>query len=351
MSVLFFSGFDHLDTAGLALAGWSVSSTTAITVASAAARTGTNGVQISTSSSGQDMKRQVDVSEEHATFVVGLAVYRPSANSLGVINFMSDNAGTFHLSFRITTDGSLDVRRGANSVAAGGTIISAASVANAVPVGVWTHLGFRVVLSDTVGEIGIWVNGQQQIALTSQDTKNGGTKTAFDTIDIYGASVFYIDDLYILNGAGSSPWNAFLGDRRVVALTPNGAGGLTQLTSSSGSTNYQNVDETPANTTDYNSGATTGLTDTYTYTDLAASVTSVSAVQFVPYARKTDVDTLYLKAVARLSGTNHTGSSRALSTGYTYLKSTIWQTNPATSAAWTPSEVNAAEFGPQVSTT
>jgi hypothetical protein len=138
--------------------------------------------------------------------------------------------------------------------------------------------------------------------------------------------------------------NDFLGDVTVTALYPSGAGTTSGWTPSAGS-NYQNVDETPANDdTDYNSTATLNAKDTYAMQDCAAGA-DIRAVQILAAVRKGAEGPGQVKLVTRSSSTDYDGAAQGIGgTSYSYVRE-IRETDPATAAAWSESGWNAVEIG------
>jgi hypothetical protein len=62
------------------------------------------------------------------------------------------------------------------------------------------------------------------------------------------------------------------------------------------------------------------------------------------YARKDDAGTRKVAPLFRISSTDYVGSDDTLSTSYQYFGQ-IYENSPATSAAWSISEINNAEIG------
>lgn len=208
----------------------------------------------------------------------------------------------------------------------------------------WDYYEILVTLSATVGVMTIRRNNEVIMNLTGINNKFlSGTTIDGVMLQTYAGSPGF-DDLYICNGAGSAPHNTFLGDSRVRMLTPSANGGVLNFTPSTGS-NYQNVDEVPANTTDYNSGTTDGDQDVYVMTDLTEpSGSTIYGVLQSVYAAKSDAGTKYVRDTVRPVSTAYMGASQALSTTYKQFTQ-LHVTNPETSAAWTVAELNAAQFG------
>lgn len=244
-----------------------------------------------------------------------------------------------HVDVRVNTDGSVVVTRN-------GTQIGSATPAGAMAINTWYHVGLYVKVHDSAGEFKLWIDkaagDSPTVSGTGLDTRNGGTGV-LDNFD-EGApgtnnGTVDTDDLHIWSG------DDFKGDTRVIGQVASGAGAHAEWTPSAGA-NIDNVDEaTQDGDTTYNSDATAGHRDTFTFPGLG--VGSGSLVYAVcPYviARKDDAGTRNVALVVRRGGTDYDGSSRALSTGYASYGD-AWTADPSTSAAWTVTGVNAGEYG------
>jgi hypothetical protein len=212
---------------------------------------------------------------------------------------------------------------------------------------VWYYFEVRLKIHDTAGEIEVRIDGSPtpDIYQTNIDTQTS-TLTTMDsaTLGLTGNGTWSVDDLYLCDTTGPAPNNTFLGDVRVVALLPSGSGNYTQWTPSTGS-NYQNVDEAaPDGDSTYNSTATPSNKDTFAFGDLSMTGT-VHGVQYILHARKDDAGTRVIAPMARISSTDYvSGTSHYLGSSYAYYIQCLEQ-SPASSSAWTVSEINGAEFG------
>lgn len=332
MSLIFCDGFDHYNTP---TQKWNIS--TGNTIGAGQARNGTGGL----SQGGNQSQKTVLGSQEHATFILGCAVKRGSPTGTFEMRFQSDTGATTHVTVQITSVGEIKVFRGTVAGTQLGSTVSANIAAD-----VWYYIEAKVVLNDTTGSVVVKLNGVQVFSATSQDTKNAGTKTVFDSIGLAIANVVAaVDDVYLLNGAGATN-NDFLGDIKIETLYPNGNGNSSALTGSDGNSvdNYLLVDETPPNTSDYNGSATDNLTDTYTMGNLTTSAGTIYGAVFYAYAAKNDAGTKGGAIIVRSAGTDYEQTDNALATSYTYYKD-ILETDPATAAAWTITNINAVEAG------
>ena len=275
-------------------------------------------------------------------FACRLGVNTSFWKGYGFVAFLGDNAATEHVGVAVTSTWGLEIRRGT-------TVIATSAASNVIAQNAWFYIEVQVTISDTVGSVEVRLNGSSTPVVSfTGDTKNGGTSSNIDAVEwMCGDNSIpgYTDDIYILNSSGSSN-TTFLGDCRVQTLFPNGAGNATGLTPSTGS-NWQTVDEAPPSSSDYSGSPTSGARDTYSLTDLIAGTASIKGVKLSTFMHKSDSGTIQMKPALRVGSTNYYGSSRTLAssmTGYTDL----YDTSPATSSAWTASEVNGSEAGAEV---
>ena len=276
------------------------------------------------------------------TLVVGFAFLCNGISSAGTSDMLRlYDSGTIQVSLAFTSTGQLAVYRGGS----GGTQLAATS-AGFVVSNIWHYYEMKIVFSNT-GSYEVRVDGNATPTLSgSADTTNTANNFA-NQLGLFssgggGSSTFY-DDIYLVNSAGALN-NDFLGDTRIEGLVPTGAGGHTDWTPSTGS-NWQNVDEVPPNdNTDYNYTATVSNIDTYAMHDLTSLSGTIRAILHTLRTRKDDAGTRKVAPVFRISGTDYVGTDQVLSTSFQTIQQ-LYELSPATSAAWTVSEVNALEAG------
>lgn len=280
-----------------------------------------------------------------ATVVVGWACKLSAATYIDVLQIWEWVSGTFtqHLNLAITAAGGLELRRGGP----GGTLLGSA------PNGTFNYLdGFHYVelkatIHDTTGAAEVRINGSAVIGpLTGIDTRNGGTLAGWNYVRWNGASNpnQTIDDVYILDGSGSS-LNTFLGDVRVDTHFPNANGNSSGSTPSTGTDRYATVDEAdPNDDTDYNTITSVGTKDTLGIENLKNSGATPLAVQVSVFCRKTDDGTGRLCPVMRQDSTDYDGASANAGVNYEYFAVEKYPTAPDTTA-WTEAKFNAIEVG------
>jgi hypothetical protein len=215
----------------------------------------------------------------------------------------------------------------------------------------WHWVEAEVFYSNTVGTIKCWVDGVQVIDASGLNTP---TIPATVSVQIGGqlssdaAEVWY-DDLIVYDDTGSYNNTAPLGDTQVLALFPDGEGNVNALVGSDGNSvdNYLLVDEFDPDTATYVGSSAEGDKDLYTLEDLPSTVGDVLAISVERYSAKTDTGAKFMRSVIRTASTDYPQSSIALSTTYEY-QSEVLEEDPNTTAAWTGTNINGLQAGPEV---
>lgn len=337
MALLFMDGFDHYATADMTKKWTTVN---AMTINSTGGRR--NGGYVATSLGTSAFGKTFPSS--YSTIIVGFA-FRYTGSSASLYDAIAlKESTTSHLTLSVQpSSGKVTLRRGTNT----GTLLATSTAT--LSASTWYYFELKATINDTTGAYDFRINGVTDFSATNVDTRNAGTSGVIDNITTLagGSSITSSwDDLYVCDTSGSTN-NNFLGDCRIDTLLPTGDGNYTQFTPSTGTSHYALVDESTPNTTDYNSSATSGNRDSYTYPDLT-SLTSqtIYGVQICAAALKSDAGARSLGTMSRLSSTDKDGTGATLSTSQTYICE-IQETDPSGSA-WTQTNVNAAEFGVKV---
>lgn len=237
-----------------------------------------------------------------------------------------------------------------------GTQLGSKSSNNVCPKDTWVHLEIKAQIANSIPTDSciIKVDGNQEINLpATTDTcwlgneNISGFKLVSDST--IGHDVF-LDDLVIWDSSGSD-WNDFKGVMYISTLKPNGVGNYSQWTRSGGSNNYEMVDEDEYDDdTTYVTTSTLSNRDSYDYENLNAAVDSIKAVCLTTVGTKSAGTALRtINGFSRISSTDYDHDW-----GYTLdddnyrVHQNIWEESPATATAWTPAEINGAEFGVKV---
>jgi hypothetical protein len=243
-------------------------------------------------------------------------------------------------------DGSQKLR-----VTRNGTLVGSAST-NSMASGTWMHVEWYIVITDTLssGNCTVKVNGTTELSVTSGDTKNTSSAQA-DRFTIGGAGNWdvYFDD-FVATTMDVTTTPTFLGDRRVTTLYPDGNGNYSDFDGSDGNqvNNYQLVDEgSTVSTSDYVESATVTERDSYTFENPSVAPATIHALQLNVVAAKSDAGSRTIKPFFRIGGSNYDGSAVSPASSPTDLRHLL-ETSPATSTAWTSSELNGLEAGVKV---
>jgi hypothetical protein len=344
MTLCHLDGFDHYSTADLQ-ASLKASVISTPTIDSTGGRRGT-GCMV-TPSGARGFSKTFN---NQQVWTVGFALNMGGTpGTVGnLITFL--DSSTIQCCLCLDTTNHLRVYRGNQS-----TLL--ATSANTLAVGTWNYIEVKVTISNTVGAIEARVNGSSSgwINVSSIDNCSNSNEYAnlIKVLGVTAASLsagnFNVDDVYICDGAGSEN-NDFLGDCRVDCYWDDANGNSSQLVGSDTNSvdNYLQTDDTsPDGDTTYNQSATVGEKDTYGHTDMIHTPLTIFGVQEVMVTKKDDEGSRSICGVCRSGGADYDGSAQALSTsyiGYTQIR----ETDPATSAAWTKSGFNSAEFGMKI---
>jgi hypothetical protein len=160
----------------------------------------------------------------------------------------------------------------------------------------------------------------------------------------FGTVGVTLSDVHILDGLGAVN-NGLLGDRKVEVIRPDAAGGLSEWTAVGAADGWECVDDTVHDgDATYVASLTPGQYSTFGLTDLPSGVPAIDGVLVRTTARKDDAGSRTLALALEVGGTRYDGVALALIETYAVLYQG-WDLNPATSAGWTESDINALGAG------
>lgn len=211
------------------------------------------------------------------------------------------------------------------------------------------------ILTATTGAAEVWLDGNRVINF-SGDTSSTATLNVqallLGVINTVGAQAVneYVayDDIAVNDTAGTLN-NGRAGDGRIVLLSPNGAGSSTQFVRGGTDTgaNFSQVNELPPSMGQYVGSPTIGQRDLYAMSDVGVAVSSINVVEAIVLAQNSDAGGGSIAPTIKSGATTNEATAIGLSTSAGYVTSR-WETDPATSVAWTIAAVNALEAGATV---
>lgn len=292
-------------------------------------------------------------------FGFALNVQNNNYNSVPLFWAMDSIGGT-EIDFRITSGLVPYITR------AGTSILTAP---RAITLATWTYVEIAVNVSATAGWCELYLDGLAagtyygtgSNRATAAGNTMGGSSAGIRQFRIGGslnggnlpAATYWFDDVYVCNNAGPNN-NDHMGDIHVATLLPTGAsadgtGAHTQFTlggTTPAATNWQSVNEaTPNADVSYVSDNVVGHTDTYDYPSLPTVAASIKAVVGQYITRRDDAGMRQIQAVVRQSGADSYSPGTYNTTASYLAAGLVMEVNPGTGLAWTPSDVNNAEFG------
>ena len=278
-----------------------------------------------------------------ATLIAGCAYNWVNTAANFMMGFIGDAGATNHIVINSTATGGINITLG-------GSTVLASSANGVIPAnGTWFYMECKVTLADSGGSVEVRINGNSTPVVTfTGDTKNGGTAAVLDTVRVYTHSANHVvDDFYVCDTTGSAPHNTFLGNVMVQTSFPEGPGASTNLASAGSNWDAQN-DTGTSPTADYTESATSGARDTYDMQTFNTQYGStVFGVRSNLWLSKSDAGFVQAKAALKVGSNVYYGVTRQpIATALRYWD--IFSTSPATSSAWTVSEINALEMGMEV---
>lgn len=278
------------------------------------------------------------------TIIVGFALNANRSNKeicafTSTANVTDPNDGSISngFSFRIDANNFLFLRRE-------DTDVTIATSASPISMGTWYYVEIKYTHSGSSGEITVRLDGVNIMSITGVSTAYSSTGISYFYFRGWEAG-YFVDDMYVCDTSGTAN-NDFLGAVRVVSSKPTGNGALSQMTPSAGS-NYDCVDDLPANTTDYVRSTATDLVDLYQMADIPASESpnQFVGVQVCARAKKVTGVNSQIQVVASDGVTQANSGSFTVSSNSSYY----WIYNVFEKApdgtSWTRSLVDNSEFG------
>ena len=336
MALILIEGFDQCTEAQAADKGYSFNSSF-VAVGSSYGRFGGQGFQVN-HELGTTTK---NIGINKSTIYFGAAMRKDEVGTPAytsgtpLLKFMDESA-TQQVRLHVTSGYELVAYQG------DGTLLGTSAI-GVIPNLQWFYFEVKITISATVGEVTARVNETQILNLTSKDTKNGTDYIrSFELNAINDNLDTNYDDMYIDDAA-------FHGDCRVQTFMSDSDGNSSDFTRSTGSNDYECVDESPSNEdTDYIESGTLNHKSIFGIT--TGTLGTVEGIKVSNHCKVTDAGVIKLKAICRSSSTDYQGTETdALSAEYLF-KEEIWEDDPSDSNPWTQTKLEAAEFGAEITT-
>jgi hypothetical protein len=267
--------------------------------------------------------------------------YRDGAGYLSRIpTFYSDPSagGSEIASLRMDSAGYLFAYSGAN-LRATSTIQVTSS---------WSLIEIHIKFGTSDGVFQVKIDGILDIDYTGGVGADGNTvKSLYFLANNTTGNVAYVDDI-ALNDTTGGVDDSWCGDGKVLLLSPNAAGDITQLYLSGAASNYDAVNEVPSNSdTDYVYGETVGLYDLYNLTAFSENP-NISRVWVEARARGTVADGEQIRLMIKTGGTEYQSTPLNMLTSYDRIIGPEYRTNPDTTVAWTDSDLDNLQAGAKI---
>ena len=268
---------------------------------------------------------------ETYTLYVGFAYKKTSDIDTTPVQFNYDSDSQVKIIF---------LASGAIEISVGSTLLATSISGLVTAISGWKYIEVGATIHASSGSVDVKINGSSVVSASGVDTQaiSGG----INRVQFNGVGHFtdiYFDDASFHAPAGKG--------MRIDMLSPNAIGTYSQMTPSTGSTNFLCVDDgrTSDNTdTDYVTADAVDEIDTYNVESVDSIGTDIDAVAINIVARQDDVGTVTYKPMIRVNSSDYLGSDVTTTTSY-LDEQYIWELNPDDSAAWEETDINNAEFG------
>jgi hypothetical protein len=221
----------------------------------------------------------------------------------------------------------------------------ATSAAGIIAAGNSYFVEMRWVLSDTVGEITVNVDGVQVINVTGVDTLPAGAG-AWSIPGLWFQGTTRMTDVYVMDHTGGTD---FIGRCQSDYHKVNANGTASQWTRSAGSNNFENVDEDPSDgDATYNFTTTVGNQDLMNVEQFKYPGSLFIAVSVDLDCRKVESGDALLRARIRSGGSNFDASGNIAPSAnqYLHIRGAPMMTDPgAGPGPWTEGNFNNLEAG------
>ena len=202
----------------------------------------------------------------------------------------------------------------------------------------WHWIDIRVKHATSGGEVEVWLDNTRVFLATGVVTAS--TSSPLNYITLGGGAYGWFDDWFITDTTTGR-----LGDTRIETVSVNSDAGPNNGTPSAGTSHFAVVDAANFTTATYLTLAdTTGQEELFGHAALSQTPSTVFAVRVIVAGQKSDAGSFAIKPLVVSSGVEADGASQQLLTSYA-VQSSIFQTDPNTSAPWTYAAANAAKVG------
>jgi hypothetical protein len=231
----------------------------------------------------------------------------------------------------------------------------------------WHYIELKVKFATgTDGTYDVKVDGTSLLSSSAADTTlSTRTRPGHVRMGHMTNKVIQIDDFYVCDDQGDSPWNDFLntstvagGNVRVARTRPEAkVTGEEDFTREpdTGEENWEDVVEDKEDgDTSYVESSTTGHRDIYEYEDIdPLEVGTIYGVIAKPVMKKSDCGSRTYKLLCTSNGTEVDSGERYPPSVGTYVRNTyIWPSNPdallPADTLWTAGTFNEAQFGLEI---
>lgn len=343
MALQWIDGFEHYaDVADLTLGLYAEAPDLSVgrtTIQTANPRTGTKHYRMRGAVTILETFLRRVIADSPTVAGVGYAIFLsqlPAGSAELAVGTVSNAANEPMWTLTVLPTGQIEVRAGDMDATVIGTSADPALVASS-----YQHLEAKFDNSGS-GEVEVRVNGESVLTATGAPGNAGTISNWLLETSLDLDFVVDIDDLYCWDNSGSTN-NDFLGDRQCVAIQPNGDTATADYTVTGAASGHAAISEnTPDGDTSYITFAPSpGDQGEFDVENVSTALNDIAGVQWYSTMKKTVAGDGTMQVAMGSSGAYATGADRTITTVYIYYGD-IFEVDPNTGLAWSPTSLNAA---------
>ncbi|RKZ91736.1 MAG: hypothetical protein DRQ40_09495 [Gammaproteobacteria bacterium] len=284
----------------------------------------------------------LNLDNKEATKIVGCAFYLTKDTDIygGLTLFELRDLGITQMAVKLNSGKRLEVYTGTGLIG---------TTSQTFDLDAWYYIEFASTIHYTEGSYELMADGLTLLSdsnIRTQWSPNSYWEHLSMGLGLVPYYVCKIDDFYIADSTGTHN-NDFLGPIHIETLFPDGDE-TSQWSASSGADHYALVDENPANDTTYLEDGVSGQRELFDFPEAGSYTTGILAVRTVARVGATDAEIMEIKPVVTSGSTTDTDPNAIIVAASPELVTKVYETDPDTSAPWTLSGFDSAQFGFEV---
>jgi hypothetical protein len=224
-----------------------------------------------------------------------------------------------------------------------GATTNIGATSRALRQGEWVYIELKTYTQATTGTFDIRFNGENVFSFTGT-TRDGANPYISKITFMDGGINSRLDDIYIMGNTGDT--DTYLGPIKVETLLPSADGAVSDWTPSANGDHYTLIEEQPVNSSTYVEAVSSGDEELFEYEN--TSLPSIAGIRInSDFAANGGYNTVKHRYRSG-SANSYDGTTFHILDPSPVERSEILETDPDTNSAWVNTDLNAAQFGAEM---